>query len=813
MADHPIFADDMKEIVDSFIVETHELFEELDNDLLQLEQHPDDTELVNTIFRAVHTVKGTSGFLSLEQLSFLTHHFEDVLNKLRRSEIDFHASMMDVMFVAFDQMKVLVQQVIDGALEVLDLDELVGQLKAISDGSFDTSGAASTARSATKKSAAKKPAARAATEEPAETVVEEVEEAADEAPVVDRPHPIFADDMKEIVDSFIVETHELFEELDNDLLQLEQHPDDTELVNTIFRAVHTVKGTSGFLSLEQLSFLTHHFEDVLNKLRRSEIDFHASMMDVMFVAFDQMKVLVQQVIDGALEVLDLDELVGQLKAISDGSFDTSGAASTARSATKKSATKKPAAKAAKKPAPAADKAARPKAATPKAESKDDALKVALKDIEAKKKEAVAKGGPAKGNDAKQAGASRKPTDTIRVEVERLDSLMDLVGELVLGRNRLLQLVSDMKSTDNTEELVRQLSETNAQVDFITTELQTAVMHTRMVQIGRVFNKFPRVVRDLAKEFGKQIDLKIEGEETELDKSLVEEISDPLVHLVRNAADHGIETPEVREAAGKPVKGQMRLAARHEGNNVVIEIEDDGAGINVERVKAKALERGLITEKEADEMSDAQAFQLLFRPGFSTAQKVSKVSGRGVGMDVVKTNISRLNGTINITSTQGQGSRFTLKLPLTLAIIQGLLVRVGEETFAVPLHSVIEVVGLSPEDISTIRGREVITLREQVLPLMRIGETLDVDGYNPDNARTFAVIIGIAHHRLGLVVDALTGQKEIVIKPLGNYLKKVSAIAGSTILGDGRVIMILDVAELVRLEQNKRRGISASAEAA
>ncbi len=614
-------------------------------------------------------------------------------------------------------------------------------------------------------------------------------------------HPIFADDMKEIVNSFIIETQEIFEELDNDLLQLEQTPDDTELVNTIFRAVHTVKGTSGFLSLEQLSFLTHHFEDVLNKLRRSEIDFHASMMDVMFTAFDQMKVLAQQVVDGELVPLELDDLVGQLKAISDGSFETSRAAKEA----------KPAAKAAKKPA-AEDKPAKPKAAASKVEAKNAALETALKDIEAKKAVAT-KGGASKGKEARQAAASRKPADTIRVEVERLDSLMDLVGELVLGRNRLLQLVSDMKSTDDTEELLRQLSETNAQVDFITTELQTAVMHTRMVQIGRVFNKFPRVARDLAREFGKHIDLKIEGEETELDKSLVEEISDPLVHLVRNAADHGIETPEVREAAGKPAQGQMRLAARHEGNNVVIEIEDDGAGINVERVKAKALERGLITEKEADDMSDAQAFQLLFRPGFSTAQKVSKVSGRGVGMDVVKTNISRLNGTISITSTQGQGSRFTLKLPLTLAIIQGLLVRVGEETFAVPLHSVVEVVGLAPEDISTIRGREVIRIREQVLPLMRIGETLDVDGYDASNKRTFAVIVGLAHHRLGLVVDALTGQKEIVIKPLGNYLKKVPAIAGSTILGDGRVIMILDVAELVRIEQNKRRGITESAETA
>ena len=422
-------------------------------------------------------------------------------------------------------------------------------------------------------------------------------------------------------------------------------------------------------------------------------------------------------------------------------------------------------------------AARPEEAAPRAEAQPAP--------EPKKKETAPKAA-----EARQGGsASRKPTDTIRVEVQRLDSLMDLVGELVLGRNRLLQLASDMKTTDNTDELLHELSETNAQVDFITTELQTAVMHTRMVQIGRVFNKFPRVVRDLAREFGKEIDLVIEGEETELDKSLIEEISDPLVHLVRNAADHGLEQPEVREAAGKPRRGRMRLAAGHEGNHVVIEIEDDGAGINVELVKQKALERGLVTEKEAAEMTDAQAFEFLFQAGFSTAQKVSKVSGRGVGMDVVKTNISRLNGSINITSTPGQGTRFTLKLPLTLAIIQSLLVRVGVETFAIPLHAVIEVVGLSNENISTIRGREVITLREEVLPLIRVGETLDVDGY------------------------ALTGQKESVIKPLGNYLKKVAGVAGSTIMGDGRIIMILDVGELVSMEKNKRRGIVEPAEAA
>ncbi len=391
--------------------------------------------------------------------------------------------------------------------------------------------------------------------------------------------------------------------------------------------------------------------------------------------------------------------------------------------------------------------------------------------------------------------------------------MDLVGELVLGRNRLLQLVSDLNDSEDRQELLRELLETSTQVDFITTELQAAVMHTRMVQIGRVFNKFPRVVRDLAREFNKEIDLVIEGQETEVDKSLIEEISDPLVHLIRNASDHGIEMPEERKAKGKPARGTIRLTAAHEGNHIVIRVEDDGAGIDPEKIKQHAIEKGIISEKEAADMKDQNAYELIFAPGFSTAQKVSQVSGRGVGMDVVKTNITRLNGTIQIDSKLGQGTRFTLKLPLTLAIIQSLLVRLHEETFAIPLHSVIEVVGLKRGDIQTIRGREVIRLREQVLPLVRIGETLGVEGAHSDPDHGYAVIVGIAHHRLGFIVDGLLGQKEIVIKPLGNFLKKTRGIAGSTILGDGRVIMILDVAEIIRMENERRRDLPEQKEAA
>ncbi len=584
-------------------------------------------------------------------------------------------------------------------------------------------------------------------------------------------HSIFPEELHEIVESFIVETREILEELDNNLLELEQNVGDRDLVDKIFRAVHTVKGTAGFLSLEQISVLAHHFEDVLNKLRRGDLVLQPGMMDVMFEAFDLMKVLLQQVVDQQLVELDLSGIIGRLQAISEGTFRPDDVA-TAQSAPVPAASPDPAPTG----APAADAGA-------------------------------------SGGKAPARARGDRATETIRVDVHRLDNLMDLVGELVLGRNRLLQLVSDLNDTEAQAELYRELLDTSTQIDYITTELQGAVMHTRMVQIGRVFNKFPRLVRDIAREFGKEIALTLEGQETEVDKSLIEEISDPLVHLIRNASDHGIEKPDVRLAAGKPRQGQIRLSAAHEGNHIVIRVQDDGAGMNPEKLKQHAIQRGLITPREAMDMKDQAAFDLIFSPGFSTAAKVSQVSGRGVGMDVVKTNITRLNGTIQIESEPGKGTCFTLQLPLTLAIIQSLLVRLADETFAIPLHSVIEVVGLREGDVQTIHGREVIRLREQVLPLVRIGRTLSVKDAHRDAHHAYAVIVGIAHHRLGLMVDALIGQKEIVIKPLGSFLKQTRCITGSTILGDGRVIMILDIGEIVQVETERRKDTSSRLEAA
>jgi len=326
----------------------------------------------------------------------------------------------------------------------------------------------------------------------------------------------------------------------------------------------------------------------------------------------------------------------------------------------------------------------------------------------------------------------------------------------------------------------------------------AVMKTRMIPVAKVFNRLPRLVRDLMKETGKQVDLQVSGEDTELDKTIIEELTDPLIHIIRNAVDHGIETPEVRQAAGKPALGTVSVAAEHEGNHIVIRIVDDGKGMDTAKLRARAVEKGILTETQAREMTDQDALNLIFIPGFSMAAAVTNISGRGVGMDVVRTNIARLKGIIEIGSAVGKGSTFTIKLPLTLAIIQALLVQAGTETFSVPLGSVLEVVRVRASGITTIHGREVIRLRDSVLPIARLDRVLNVAGAGVRGEWIYVVVVGVAEKKLGIIVDGLTGQKEVVIKSLGAYLHEVAGIAGSTILGDGKVIMILDIAEFMNL---------------
>ncbi|EGA1223348.1 chemotaxis protein CheA, partial [Campylobacter coli] len=613
------------------------------------------------------------------------------------------------------------------------------------------------------------------------------------------------EDMQEILEDFLVEAFELVEQIDHDLVELETNPEDLELLNRIFRVAHTVKGSSSFLNFDVLTKLTHHMEDVLNKARHGELKITPDIMDVVLESIDRMKTLLNSIRDNGNDTaigMDIEPICARLTAISEGESPNGVENETPVEAPQKeepAPTPEPevdvnqlsdseveaeierllkarkaedqARRAQKKQNTAASTTSKPAASTPKAENME--------------KKVPASGGGGGGMD-----------QTIRVEVKRLDHLMNLIGELVLGKNRLLKIYDDVEERYEGEKFLEELNQVVSQLSIITTDVQLAVMKTRMQPIAKVFNKFPRVVRDLSRELGKQIELEITGEETELDKSIVEEIGDPIMHMIRNSCDHGVEDPATRAANGKPEKGIVQLKAYNEGNHIVVEITDDGKGLDANSLKAKAIEKNLITEREADQMTDKEAFALIFKPGFSTAAKVTNVSGRGVGMDVVKTNIEKLNGVIEIDSELGKGSSFKLKIPLTLAIIQSLLVGTQEEFYAIPLASVLETVRVPIDDIYTIEGKNVLRLRDEVLSLVRLSDVFGVKQVLESGDQTYVVVIGVAESKLGIIVDTLVGQEEIVIKSMGDYLQNIQGIAGATIRGDGRVTLIIDVGAMM-----------------
>ncbi len=621
--------------------------------------------------------------------------------------------------------------------------------------------------------------------------------------------------MAEILESFLVETREILEKLDVDLMELENRPDDKDLLNEIFRSFHTIKGTSGFLGLVKLQKVTHRCEDLLNKLRKGEITLNEDIMDAILLAYDTIKALVDVIEANKNEDYDTTEVVEKLSNLIE-ALNAGAASAPTEEKPEAEKQEQPEAKEeaiqekeeaketqAETPTPTEEVKEETAKDEPQVEEKKEEKSQQIENKEPEKKEEP-KEEPKKAQPAAPTAAKKTDT-TIRVEVERLDDLLNIVQELVLGRNRLLQVNNTVLQEMEGSEISQALAEATQQIDLMTTELQLAVMKTRMVKIGKVFNRFPRVIRDLSKMTGKKVRLEIFGEETELDKTLIEEINDPLVHMVRNSVDHGIEPPEEREKLGKDPTGTITLSAEQEGNNIIISIEDDGRGIDPEKIKAKAIEKGIITPEKAAEMNRNDILNLIFAPGFSTAQKVSNVSGRGVGMDVVKTNVTKLRGVINIETEPGKGSKFIIKLPITLAIIQGLLVKIDTEIVVIPLNTVIEVVRVNREDIYSIGQSEVINLREMVIPLVDLKDSLYRRGESEKRDWHYIVIVGIAEKRFGLKVDKLLGQEEIVIKSLGKYLGNIKGIAGSTIMGDGTVVMIADIADIVTQIEDEKNG--------
>ncbi len=659
------------------------------------------------------------------------------------------------------------------------------------------------------------------------------------------------DDLQEIMEDFLIEAFEMNEQLDQDLVELEHNPEDLDLLNRIFRVAHTIKGSSSFLNLNILTHLTHNMEDVLNRARKGEIKITPDIMDVVLRSIDLMKTLLVTIRDTGSDINngkenEIEEAVKQLQAIT--SQNLEGAKEGTKEAPQKENQEENREENQENKAKAPT-AKNPASDNPLADEPDlDYTNMSAKEVEAeierllnkrqeadkerraqKKQEAKTKQevtpktetpktetpkapktetkAKAKADTEENKAPSIGVEQTVRVDVRRLDHLMNLIGELVLGKNRLIRIYGDVEERYDGEKFLEELNQVVSSISAVTTDLQLAVMKTRMQPVGKVFNKFPRMVRDLSRELGKSIELIIEGEETELDKSIVEEIGDPLIHIIRNSCDHGIEPLEERRRLNKPETGKVQLSAYNEGNHIVIKISDDGKGLDPVMLKEKAIEKGVISERDADGMSDREAFNLIFKPGFSTAKVVSNVSGRGVGMDVVKTNIEKLNGIIEIDSEVGVGTTQKLKIPLTLAIIQALLVGVQEEYYAIPLSSVLETVRISQDEIYTVDGKSVLRLRDEVLSLVRLSDIFKVDAILESNSDVYVVIIGLADQKIGVIVDYLIGQEEVVIKSLGYYLKNTRGIAGATVRGDGKITLIVDVGAMMDMAKSIKVNIT------
>ncbi|MFM2407330.1 MAG: hypothetical protein RL358_72 [Pseudomonadota bacterium] len=598
--------------------------------------------------------------------------------------------------------------------------------------------------------------------------------------------------MEELLRDFLAEASELLSDVDAKLIDLEKSPHDHKLLNDIFRGFHTIKGGAGFLNAHELVTLCHLTENLFDKLRNGEMTLNAKIMDAIFSATGEVSQMFSALSQGRQPMAAPSELIAVLSATLAGEPLHSS--------------------------PAHEVAAAPVSAPTAADSVDwNALYSSLvgtditevtgvvRDVE-KIKAAVAeeestskvigrraddKAGDTVGRRPGDVPAKEAKETTIRVDTVRLDQVLNLSGEIGLTKNRLTHLRSDIMQGRQDADTLRELDQSVSQLDMLVVNLQNAVMKTRMQPIGRLFNKYPRLARDLARSLGKDVELVLMGEETEMDKTMIEDLNDPLVHLVRNAVDHGVETIEGRIAAGKPEKSLVELNARQEGDHILITIADDGRGMRPEVIRNKALEKGLISTEIANTLDEAQCLELIFLPGFSTKDEISSVSGRGVGMDVVKTNIQRLNGTIKIHSEPGKGSLFTISLPLTLAILPVLILRLGEQSFAVPLSMVREILSVSPGQLQQVSGRSTMVVRGEVLPVLPLAQLI---GWEAGPEPTVGVLMQVGNNSFILSADGFAGHDDVVIKSLETFRPK--GVAGVTMSSEGEIVLILDIKELL-----------------
>ena len=748
-----------EEILQDFLVEAGEILEQLSEQLVDLEQNPDDKALLNAIFRGFHTVKGGAGFLQLTALVDCCHYAENVFDILRNGQRQIDSDLMDIVLRALDSVNEMFETVRAGGEPERADPELISALSAYATPPTEEELAAQDeADTEDADEPASEPEA-AATEQENLDISDDHFESLLDALGEDETSAPAANDAKSEAPQDDADSDDITED-EFDALLDQLHGSGAPGVSEADKA----SGEAASSAAESDEITEDEFEDLLNQLHGGS----APGLDKKASADAASK-------DSATPKDDADNGAGEgaeSDLITDDEFESlldslhgKGQAPKVEE-TAKAAEPAKAEKAAPKAKPAPKPAAKPQPASKAAEPAKE---------------------PAK---AKAPNAPVVQETTVRVDTKRLDDIMNMVGELVLVRNRLVRL--GLQSEDES------MGKAVSNLDVVTGDLQNAVMKTRMQPIKKVFGRFPRVVRDLARNMKKEVNLVLHGEDTDLDKNLVEALADPLVHLVRNSVDHGVETPEVREAKGKPRVGRVVLSAEQEGDHILLSIEDDGAGMDADVLRKKAVEKGLMDSDAAERLSDNEAFNLIFAPGFSTKVEITDVSGRGVGMDVVKTKISQLNGTLDIKSVLGQGSQFIIKVPLTLAIMPTLMVTLADQAFAFPLVSVNEIFHLNLKKTNIVDGQQVVVIRGKTLPIFHLKNWL-VKGASaneqPEEAHVVVVQVGI--NEVGFVVDQLVGQEEVVIKPLGKMLQGTVGISGATITGDGRIALILDVPSMIK----------------
>ncbi|WP_433783682.1 chemotaxis protein CheA [Pseudomonas frederiksbergensis] len=742
-----------EEILQDFLVEAGEILEQLSEQLVELESRPDDADLLNAIFRGFHTVKGGAGFLQLNELVECCHIAENVFDILRKGERRVDSELMDVVLEALDAVNSMFSEVRERSPITAATPELLAALARLAEPQMEAAPAP----------VAEVVEAPVAESESGDITDNEFEQLLDslnavkaqaEAPVADA-QPVSQPAADAAASDEITDAE--FESLLDQLHGKGQFAADAVAVAPAAPAAPKAAGDSSDITDDEFEALLDQLHGkgnfAVDALESAIASAPAPAAPTAAAAGSDL------ISDHEFESL-LDELHGK------GKFTEVGTASAVASV---------ATPVAKAPAPVA-KAPEPKDPEPKAE--------------APKPAAAAAPAPAR---APAAPPAEKPTSeaetTVRVDTARLDEIMNMVGELVLVRNRLVRL--GLNSGDEA------MSKAVSNLDVVTADLQTAVMKTRMQPIKKVFGRFPRLVRDLARQLKKEINLELVGEETDLDKNLVEALADPLVHLVRNSVDHGIEEPADREAMGKPRSGKVILSAEQEGDHILLSISDDGKGMDADVLRGIAVKKGLMDKDAADRLSESDCFNLIFAPGFSTKTEISDVSGRGVGMDVVKTKIAQLNGTINIYSTKGKGSKIVIKVPLTLAIMPTLMVMLGNQAFAFPLVNVNEIFHLDLSRTNVVDGQEVVIVRDKALPLFYLKRWLVSSAAHEEQREGHVVILSVGTQRIGFVVDQLVGQEEVVIKPLGKMLQGTPGMSGATITGDGRIALILDVPSMLK----------------